>query len=235
MKTQRKFLFVSVLIASLLMGLVSISNPGNVRADEAPPIPYGPNGEIPLGYVVPEIGPHFSEEMESGFQEDLDPKPEEDARIQAGGTWHSYGARGFNTYTSTFLKVGYGCLKNGETTERNAVQTVNIPHGSKIYAWDISGIDKNPFREMVVLLSNNRFNGAEGNLYTYLSSGKEFQSGNYYVVKYEVNHVVDNNYYNYTIQANYPEYSANEVALCQVTIYYIPPSPFGQALPIVTK
>lgn len=235
MKTQRKFLFVSVLIASLLMGLVSISNPGNVRADEAPPIPYGPNGEIPVGYVVPEIGPHFSEEMESGFQEDLDPKPEEDASIQAIGTWHSYGAMGFNTFNTTYYRVRFGCLKNAETTERQAQQTVNIPHGSTIYAWDISGIDSNASQEMSVTLHNNSYNAEPGNFATRLNSGKEFAGGLFVEGQSHMNHVVNNLHYHYLISATFPGYSADEVALCQVTIRYIPPSPFGQALPIVTK
>lgn len=228
-------IIVTILLFVFILGMFSISGTKPVAGLEQPPIPYGPNGEIPFDY--PE---HIDEdeipigEVDANsniYQIDKD-GPENE--ITASTISTSYSSYGFEKGNSAFYRLGFGCLENAESNARVAYHSVNIPDGSRIISIDFSGFDKNDAAEMFIDFRRERYTGNKGDLIAKLQSGVDKTYVENFLIYKDLNHVVDNNLYSYYIWAQFPAYnSTKRVGMCQITIKYIPPSPFVNALPYI--
>ncbi len=234
MTNKNKTIIVTILLFVFMLGALSISEPMPVTGGEEPPIPYGPNGEIPLdnGTLV---NIQISDEViNADMEEDLTFNKTPDNQIMANSQIASYAPFGFSRYFTEYDVERYACLVNGENVDEIAIMSVNLPHGSRIYQIEFAGIDYNDTDIMWLQLIRIHYKGTPGEEIAALSSGYAFNEGTFYKYKH-LDHVVDNYYYNYVLRAVFPAYdSSKTVSLCSATIYYIPPSPFVNALPMIS-
>lgn len=235
MLKKRTPIIVTVLLFALVLGFLSMSGPKPVTGEDQPPIPYGPNGEIPFGYPDP-----FDEEQIPIGEVETDPsesQPDKDGtenEIMASSMSTSYSSYGFEKGSASYYRLGWGCMENAESNARVAYHSVNIPDGSRIVSIDFSGFDENNGAEMLIDFNRERYSGNTGDLVARLQSGIEYTSTTYFYRSKSLDHIVDNNLYSYYIWATFPAYNASKtVALCQITIKYIPPSPFVNAMPVI--
>lgn len=234
---KRSILFiVCVVLVSMVLGMVSVSAPKQVRADEIPPISLGPNGEIPVGY-----GPLFEEqfsdeEKDAGIQEYLTAKPEPENQTMAAAQVASYGALGFSYFSDKFSYTSPGCVQSTRSDYPAAgYQTVNIPHGSRIYLIDFTGSDDSSTAEMFLSFRRTQYDNSSSEEVARLYSGTSFSGGRFLVEK-SLNHEVDNNWYSYLLIISFPQFvSGKHLCANQVTIFYMPPSPFAVALPLIER
>ena len=129
---------------------------------------------------------------------------------------------------------GDGCIENSENGGRIAYMNVVLPHGSRITEIEFNGIDRNDTASMSIDFRRYYYSGNSSESLATLTSGIAFKDGIVYKYKF-LDHVVDNVWYNYLIKAHFPEYNSSKpVAFCNAVIYYIPPSPFVNARPMIT-
>jgi len=236
MEKRRVLVIVCVVLVSMVLGLVSVSAPKQVRADEIPPISLGPNGEIPVGY-----GPLFEEqfsddEKDAGMQEYLTAKPEPENQTMAAGQVASYGALGFSYFSDKFFYTYPGCVASSNSTYVGAgYQTVNLPHGSRITYIDFSGSDDSSTDEMFLSFTRNSYDNQSGIELARLYSGSSFSGGRFVVGK-SLDHQVINTTYSYLLTISFPKFvSGKNLCANQVTIWYTPPSVFALALPLIER
>ena len=235
MLKKRTSIIVAVLLFSLVLGFLSMSSPKPVTGEDQPPIPYGPNGETPFDHPEP------IDENEIAIGEVVtdasDPQPdknETENEITASWLATSYSSYGFEKGSTTYYRLGWGCMENAESNARVAYHSVNIPDGSRIVSIDFSGYDKNNGAEMLIDFRRERYTGDDGDLIARLQSGIENIYTSYFIKAKSIDHIVNNDVYSYYIWATFPAYNSSKTAaLCQITIKYIPPSPFLNAMPII--
>ena len=236
MEKRSILVIVCVVLVSMVLGLVSVSVPKQVRADESPPSPQGPGSIWPDEYIpdspVQTVQPGASEELKV-------PKTGTEHRTYASSQIASYPAMGFKQRAGdNFLNVFYGCMENvGNSTTAYAYQTVNLPDGSIIRSIDFSGIDNGNPGKLELVLRSNRYDNSPGGLYVYLTSSDEYSSGHFLVWEEGIDYTVDNAYENYMLEARFSPAPGDilKMYICQVTIYYTPPSIFGNALPMIQR
>ncbi len=228
MSNKSKTIIVTILLFVFMLGALSISEPKPVTGGEEPPTTYCPNGGVPVEY-----GPQF-EEIVLDLEEDLTANKTPDNQIMANDQIASYAALGFSTYNTVYYEEGVGCIENSENGVRIAYMNVVLPHGSRIHKIEFNGIDKNDTASMRLELKRYYFRGTSYQTLASLTSGNEFKDGLFYVYK-RIDHEVDNYWYNYSIMAWFPSYNSSKpVAFCNAVIYYTPPSPFVNALPMIS-
>jgi len=236
MEKRRVLVIVCVVLVSMVLGLVSVSAPKQVRADEPPPVSPGPNAKIPLEYGDPFDEAIFNEDPGTGEQIYLTDKPELNNEIMSGTQIISYGALGFTINRGSFIYYFSGCRANDDPQEGiNTYQTVNLPHGSRITYIDFSGYDDSANSSVRLVFRSIRFDNSGGDYLADLESGSSFSNGNF-AISTTLDHVVSNYFNNYLLRISYPPYVDPElVCATQVTIHYIPPSPFAVALPLIER
>jgi hypothetical protein len=228
MTNKNKTIIVTILLFVFMLGALSISEPMPVTGGEEPPTTYCPNGEVPVEY-----GPQF-EEIILDLEEDLTANKTPDNQIMANDQIASYAALGFSTHNTVYYGEGDGCIENSENGVRIAFMNVVLPHGSRIHKIEFNGIDRNDTASMKLEFRRYYFKGNTSETLATLTSGDAFKDGYFYETK-TIDHKVDNYWYNYLIGARFPEYnSLKAVAFCNAVIYYTPPSPFVNALPMIS-
>ncbi len=232
---------VTVLLFAIVLGFLSMSGPKPVIGEGQPPIPYGPNGEIPFGYADP-----VAYDQISIGEVEIDPSDTQPIRdyteneIMAHMQSNSYSPFGFEKYSSHFHTLGNAnvCLGNSENFPQTAYHNVNIPYGSRIIYIEFSGIDTSNNASMVISFRRTHYSGSSNKAIAILDSGNSETYEDYFIIGKSIDHVFINDFYSYHLHATFPDYDSvptNRVGLCQVTIYYYPPSPFVNALPNISS
>ena len=234
---KRSILFiVCVVLVSMVLGLVSVSAPKQVRADEPPPVSPGPNAKIPLEYGDPFDEAVFNEDPGTVEQIYLTDNPELNNEIMSGTQIISYGALGFTINRGSFMYYFYGCRANNDPQDGiNTYQTVSLPHGSRITYIDFSGSDDSSTDEMFLSFTRNSYDNQSGIELARLYSGSSFSGGRFVVGK-SLDHQVINTTYSYLLTISFPKFvSGKNLCANQVTIWYTPPSVFALALPLIER
>ncbi len=234
MSNKSKTIIVTILLFVFMLGALSISEPMPVTGGEEPPTPCGSNGEIPFDNGTL-LNIQISDEViDADMEEDLTFNKSPDNQIMANSQIASYAAFGFSRYFTEFDVERYACLVNGDNEDRIAIMNVNLPHGSRITEIELNGIDYHDTAGMSLDLIQIYYEGAPGEKIATLTSGFAFNEGTFYKYKY-LDHEVDNFLYNYVLRAVFPAYNSSKpVAFCNAVIYYTPPSPFVNALPMIS-
>jgi hypothetical protein len=235
MSKNGKNIIVIILLLILVLGIFSISVPEPVTGEGEPPIPYGPNGEIPAGYShqIKEQTPN--EEIDASLHEDPSNRMVPDNDIMSNLNVASYASVGFNTFQTVYYQNAHGCIENSTNTNRYVTTNVILPHGSRIYKIELNGYDGNDTESLHYNLTRYEYSGDFVEYIEYLNSGIEYDGGTFSEIKL-IDHTVNNLYYSYVIDVFFPPYNSNKtIRFCSALIYYIPPSPFVNAMPMITN
>lgn len=237
MKKQSVLLIVCLVLITVLFGLSGASAPKQVRADGPLPDSPEPGEIIPTEYGNLLEADLNDEGTDTDDQVYLTDKTGINNQIQTGEEFISYGSFGFSLLgSSEFVINSPGCLQSKNTDcGATAYHNVNIPNGSTITYIDFSGADDSPNYSMRLFFESIHFNNKSFERIAELESGDSFRSGPF-LRNQNINHIVDNNLNNYRLMILYPRYE-EIYAMCvtQITIRYIPPSPFALSLPIIKK
>lgn len=234
MSKHIRLFLTAILTAIVLIGLVSFYRPVLVSAEELPPsagdgselLP--PDRDPETLFQTPVVKP-----SDQHFEEKSLLKDDVNASLKRYMSW---GGLGLSTFNTNYYLAGPNCLVNAESDGRLAHQTVNIPDGSKIVYMDFSGADKSPTEETYIYLAQYPWDGRPGTTIATIHSGKPYSAGNFTESIDIPNWTVENYANSYRISVRFPPYvNTEEVSFCQVTIGYIPPSPFAVAAPLILK
>jgi len=231
--TKRSVLIIiCVVLISLLLGAVNSSSASRVRADDAPPIPQGADGEWPAEFTpepqIQTVIPSESEELEKlGTESQLNLQSQQ---------YVSYGGLGL-VKNFQYTNPRATCVRSGENYWRLAYQNIDLPSGSLIWGFDFSGYDYDSTDDVELRLYEAMYDGTSAGYLAQVGSGNEFAGGKFTKYKY-FNPPVEVRSFtrNLTFELVFPPYvSGSEVSFCHVALYYTPPSPFAMALPLINK
>jgi len=232
MAKRSVLIIICVMLISLLLGAVDISSTSRVRADDAPPIPQGADGEWPAEFTpepqIQTVIPSESEELEKlGTESQLNLQSQ---------LYVSYGGLGL-VKNFQFTNPRATCIRNSDNYWKLAYQNIDLPSGSLIWGFDFSGYDYDSTDDVELRLYEAMYDGSSAGYLAAVGSGNEFADGKFTKYKYFDTPVEVRSFTrNLTFEIVFPPYvSGSEVSFCNVALYYTPPSPFAVALPLIKR